>query len=1013
MRKSLLYFSLLIVVILLLLRPVTVYTLDTYLSSLLETEVKVTDMRLFERELQATVKNENNLVFLKINALFPFQADFSYKGNADAFALYQPVKALTELRGKVYYKDDWKINAELTALGAKSVVEVKEENGQWEVLAKISHLDLSQLKAEHNLSADISGFIEGEVDFHTNEDSTLTLTSGAIKLENEELRNIKLQISKAEEDIYAWTTFDAKAIEYKGVWFHYDQNRSRFDGKIDLLHRGYKRELIVNLEGERTESQVHARVDIDAGDSHIDITDIVYDNNSGEGSALLDIAFVELSQNEYLLKALGIELRGDFSAKGELAYRDKVLIGTLHSQSLGGDLEVAFQDESLQWKAKSVELEKILYLLGSDERVSAKLDTQGKFHKNNIDAKLSSTSVAIAEEEIKNLRIALKGPLEKLDMQMHLETPYANIEDTDLRILDLKNIKLESNLTTPYTSEYILLEADAFYSKALSSLELNATSSDFSLALSDVKFKEGRLAGNYKALIESKLSGLKERLHLDGGFSYDKVFTADMKSQVYGGNLTASMSDKNVSAKASGLRLERLLDDLKQPIYATGVFDANAEGTMDKLDFRLSSDNLSLGKRETGLDENLSVDIIGEASATSVLLFPTVKNRYVDTEKGKIAFGFTQKNLSMELPLSMKKEENTLDLLLDVKAELQEDLKADVRLSRKEDSLSLDKLLYKDQNLHSELSLDIKELNEYQELSGHKLYGPLKLTGVMEYAAGKPKLFVTTDSFEGKLDILLKDKDLKINLDHLSTVEVGRVFKKRAASRKGHIDGTLTYNFENKKGYTELSARDVEIQGIDIDKSIRELHDMLGLNVYAVGRDLLSKRVLRNDDTNLSTQIEHIELDAQITPELIISKDIAMATKESRFAINTRMKHNGDIEEFKVAILDSKGCAILTQRLTGNIKDPKLANTTGTAVVVLGQAPQSILNTGGKILDAGAAAIDSTASFIWEKALRQNSKVTLVQDVKTKGANVFAFGKEILVSGECKRFYKGKVKHPK
>jgi len=71
------------------------------------------------------------------------------------------------------------------------------------------------------------------------------------------------------------------------------------------------------------------------------------------------------------------------------------------------------------------------------------------------------------------------------------------------------------------------------------------------------------------------------------------------------------------------------------------------------------------------------------------------------------------------------------------------------------------------------------------------------------------------------------------------------------------------------------------------------------------------------------------------------------------------------------------------------------------------------LNTGGKILDAGAAAIDSTASFIWKKALRQNSKVTLLQDTLTKGANVFSLGKEILVSGECKPFYNGKVKHPK
>jgi len=198
----------------------------------------------------------------------------------------------------------------------------------------------------------------------------------------------------------------------------------------------------------------------------------------------------------------------------------------------------------------------------------------------------------------------------------------------------------------------------------------------------------------------------------------------------------------------------------------------------------------------------------------------------------------------------------------------------------------------------------------------------------------------------------------------------------------------------------------------NIDKTLKEYKDVLGLNIFAMGDRLISKRFSKNDDTNLSTTVKHIELDVVITPELIISKDIALATKENRFAVKTRLKHNGDIKDFEVAILDLQGCAVLRQKLKGNIKDPKLVDTKGTAVVVLAKAPKEILNTGGKVVRAGAGLLDSAASFVWKKGLRQDSEVTIVDDTITKGSNVFSSGKDLLVKGECKVFYKGAVKAP-
>jgi hypothetical protein len=186
----------------------------------------------------------------------------------------------------------------------------------------------------------------------------------------------------------------------------------------------------------------------------------------------------------------------------------------------------------------------------------------------------------------------------------------------------------------------------------------------------------------------------------------------------------------------------------------------------------------------------------------------------------------------------------------------------------------------------------------------------------------------------------------------------------------------------------------------------------LGLNIFAMGETLIKKRPWKGDDINLTTEISHAEFDVAITPELIISKDIAIATKNNRFAVNATVHHDGEIKNFEVAILDLQGCALLTQKLKGNISDPKLVGTEGTAVVILAQTPEQILKTGGKIIDAGTGIIDSAASFLWEKGLRQDSKVTLVSDTFSKGRNVFSSGKEILVSGKCTVYYNGKVQHP-
>lgn len=1012
MRKSLLYFSLFAVLALFLFKPITLYTVETYLSSLLKTEVKVTKSALFKGELQTSIKDKNNLASIKINTFFPFQADFAYKGNVDAFAVYHPVKGLAELQGKLYYKDVLKLRAELNAFGANALVEVKGLAEDLEVLGNIFHFDLRTFKDENNLPVDLSGSVDGEIEFHTSQDSTISLTSESVTLQNNEIENIRVQLSKTEEDIYAWTTFEAKDIEYKGAWFHYDENRSRFDGKLDLQAKGSKRELIINLEGEHKDTVILAKADANIGDSRIDINDLVYDNNSSEASAVFQIDLVALEKNTYISDLLGISLQGDFSAKGRAEYKAGSLKADVTTQSLGGDLALSLDEGRIKWKAEDVELAKLLYLVKLDEKISASLNTKGVFTNNNIDAQISTKKLTVGKEEIKNLAIAAKGPLNRLEGKLHLDTPYANIEDSAIRLADLSRFDLDANVTTPYTSEDISVRAKALYSNGQGSLELNATSAELSLSFLDVGYAQGRLDGNYTAAIESGLSGLKNRLRLEGEFSYDEVFEAKMKMQDLGGTLEASLHGTSFKANASAIDLKVLLENLHQAPYASGSFDLKAQGSLESIDFGLSAQRLSLNKNETGMDENISCKIKARINTKELVLWPNINNRYLDIQKGTVHFSFEDKSLYLSLPLKLRKD--GLEFLVVSKANVQDDIRADLYLSHKDDRLRLNKLTYKEQHLQTEIALDIKELEVYKNISGQKLHGPFSLQGKARYEDGKPYVYLNSDSLGGRSDLRLEDKELQVRLDDISHTKLERLLRENSViSKKGLIDANADYDLMKKSGQINVSGRDLEFRGIDLDKTIQGYQDILGLDIFAIGKNILSKDWIRSDDAALVTTIDQLQVDLDITPDLIVSKDLALATKNFRFAANAQLKHDGEIKACEIAIIDYRGCAVLRQRLKGNISSPELVNTSGAAVTILGSVPSKVLGTGGKILKAGTGIIDSGADFIWKKALRQDSNVTLISDTLTEGYNVLSAGKDIVVSGKCELFYKGKVKHPK
>lgn len=1006
------FLFLLLLALALFIKPLSTYLLQTYLSSFLQTPVKIQTFNLSARNIQASIKEDTNIANVKVNTFYPLDADIRFEGNIDAFKVYHPLKAKSELLGNVYYKDSLVVKAELFSMGAKARVTVTEEGEGWAVDANISHLDLEQLQIENNLSLHLSGLVDAELDLHSETNSFIKVISDNVTVNEKSFEDVSFEVKEIEDDIQAYAFFKAADLDYKGIWFNYSKDSGKFDGKVDLFHRAEKNPILIELEGEHNSSRLLAQVDATIAKSHINIKDIVYDLKTGETTAGLELDLHEIERHLFLLSLIGTDLQGDFSAKADLSYKDDAVVADLRTKSLGGDLSLSYKDEVLQWKAEKLSLSKVGHLFKIKEKLSADLNMQGSYRDNRLQGELASKLVEIDNTKIEDIKLKTLGSLEELEVQLQLKTEHTTIEKASVQIEDLKTLSLEANLSTPYTSAPISLEAKASYTKELSVLSLQGTSDEFRLTIPEASYKDGRLDGNYSAEIEPGLSALKERVHLNGDFSYEKAFQVLAATKDFGGLVKAELKGEVLKLDASKIKVKKLLRSLDQPIFARGKLDAKASGTFESIDFTLSSDRLHLNKDETGVDENLSALIKGRLSPSELRLWPVLTNRYLETDKGEIGFALADKKVDIRLPLKYKKEQERLSVVLKSRIELEEEIKADLVLKHLKDTMHFNNLRYKNKRLKTDLRLDIKELQIYNKISKQELYGPLAISGKFDHKDDKADLALMSESLGGRVDLRLKDKELLLNLQNLLAVKIGRMLKDKKGAKQGELNGRLQYNLESKKGGLELSASNIMMKGIDIDKSLKELNDILGLNIFSMGKTLVKKRTRKDDDLNLTTEISQAELDITITPELIISKDIAIATKHNRFAVNTSLKHDGEIQNFEVAILDLQGCAILTQKLKGNISDPELVHTRGTSVVILVQTPEQILKTGGKIIDAGAGIIDSATSLLWKKGLRQDSKVTLVKDTLSKGKNVFSSGKGMLVSGKCDVYYKGKVKHP-
>jgi len=210
-----------------------------------------------------------------------------------------------------------------------------------------------------------------------------------------------------------------------------------------------------------------------------------------------------------------------------------------------------------------------------------------------------------------------------------------------------------------------------------------------------------------------------------------------------------------------------------------------------------------------------------------------------------------------------------------------------------------------------------------------------------------------------------------------------------AVSRKKYVSGPMTISpnlsFRGKgteammrsmSGTVTLHGENLSVQGMDIDEVLSKAEETRNLNIADVGAFLLAgplgtavTKGYQYGGTYAASRgesrITKLVSEWSVANGLAEARDVAFATKKHRIAILGKLDIAGErFVDITVASLDGKGCAKISQKISGPFRNPTL------------------------------------------------DKVSMLQSAAAPLMGLFEQTKKILTPGECKPFYTGSVAPP-
>jgi len=689
---------------------------------------------------------------------------------------------------------------------------------------------------------------------------------------------------------------------------------------------------------------------------------------------------------------------------------------SLSLKELGVYFNLILQDEKLKLNASISRLETLLEFLNYKDIASGAIDIKGEFDIKSKKSHLfiSSPKITSFSQEIENVKLnipalhisdkqlsfayALDGHFLKKPLHFDGNLSYKKtlnifgkssdfkskssfeIDDKNVKI-SIKKLDIKEFLTfleiEPIVSGALNLNAQGNFEKIVFIIDADSKLNELGAKVrADGIFITKTQELNSKVDIFTKLG--EEKVDIKGDVNYKKEFKINAKSSSLGANSSLILRADKFEFYTKDLDLQRLSKAIDKPNLPFANIDFLASGDFKNIALNIRSKKLKRNMNLENIDDYLSFDLSG-------------------TYKDNI--------LSIKDKINLHHKTDKLALKIDASISLVAPYHSNGSLIYKNDKIIVESFSLENEQIKSSFEVDIAELYLYKAAFNKAFYGPLNIK-----ASYTDVLNIKTNSFGGELRVRLDKKHFFADIDKVEVKKVAYLFDNNSSLDSGLINGDANYEIEQKKANTHLAVSDVTIKGINIDEAIHTLDDVFNLDFINISKSIFSHYY--DEEEEQQTYIPQIELDFSLENGKIKLDDVALKTEKFLIVAQGTIQESGDIEKLEISLIDKNGCAISTQDIEGNIKNPTILKTSSALLDLALNVPTAIAKTAKKIVDIAANTVDGIASFGLKFILRSDTNVTITSDVVSSGRFLEKFVYDIIMPSGCKVIYFGKVKHP-
>ncbi len=217
---------------------------------------------------------------------------------------------------------------------------------------------------------------------------------------------------------------------------------------------------------------------------------------------------------------------------------------------------------------------------------------------------------------------------------------------------------------------------------------------------------------------------------------------------------------------------------------------------------------------------------------------------------------------------------------------------------------------------------------------------------------------------EGKLIISPHEDPPSYSLDYsLKQFPVGEMFVNflEDSILSGNADFYMNLNFKGNDeksilktldGKIRMRAKDLTLYGANMDRFIDNYRKSNTLNLLDIGVVIYTGPIgllatksgsfarLKVTDRKKKSLIDRMISDWKIVGDSLIVDDVALRTKQNRIALKGWYSYKSDSLDFKIGLIDKKGCSELIQGFSGPSKKPEVDNLGLFNVIKSKNSPQ-------------------------------------------------------------------------